>query len=60
MINQKNLKKKSISEKIAGFLHISIKRAKQDFPIIKQIIKDKPDVFRKINLTEEEIEYLKN
>ena len=60
MINQKNLKKKSISEKIAGFLHISIKRAKQDFPIIKQIINDKPDVFRKINLTEEEIEYLKN
>jgi replication factor C large subunit len=60
MINQKNLQKKAISEKIAGFLHISKRRAKQDFPILKAIIKDKPETLRKLGLEAEEIEFIRS
>lgn len=60
MINQKTIQKKSIAAKYALFSHISKERAMQDFPLIKMIIKDKPETLRKLDLSEEEKEFLKN
>ena len=55
--NQKIAKKKSISEKYAKHSHINKKRALNEFPIIKNILKDK-DIQKEIRLDEEEIAYL--
>ena len=56
--NQKNIKKKSIAQKYAQHVHIGLKRAMNEFPIIKQIIKYYPDAQKELKLTDEEIEYL--
>lgn len=56
--NQKTAKKKSISQKYAEYVHIGYKRAMQEFPIIKQIIKSNPIIQTELKLTEDEIEYL--
>lgn len=55
--NQKIAKKKSISEKYAKHAHMNKKRALNEFPVIKNILKN-PEIQREIKLTEEEIEYL--
>lgn len=58
LINQKTQQKKSIAEKYAKLTHTGKKRALKDFNIIKYIIKN-PDITQKLNLTEQEIEFLK-
>ncbi|MBU3912778.1 MAG: replication factor C large subunit [Nanoarchaeota archaeon] len=58
MANQRNAKRKSISQKYAALCHISIKRAVKDFPIIRQIITNKPDIYKSLRLSEEEIDFL--
>lgn len=60
MINQKTAYKKSIAEKYAEYCHISIKRAKHEFPIIKQIIASNPDIAKELKLEKDEIEYLQD
>lgn len=57
--NQKQLKKKSISEKYAKYTHTSVKRAMKDFGIIKSII-IKPNIMKELRLSEDEIEYITN
>ncbi len=56
--NQKNIKKKSIAEKYAQYVHIGKKRAMNEFQTIKQIIKYYPDTQKQLKLNEEEIEYI--
>ena len=58
MSNQRNAKKKSISQKYAAYVHVGAKRAMSEFPIIKQIIAQNPDIKNELRLTDEEIEYL--
>lgn len=60
LANQRNAKRKSVSIKYAQFCHISIKRAVKDFPIIRTIIKNKPEVYKQLKLEDEEIEFLEN
>ncbi len=55
--NQKIEKKKTIARKYAKMVHCSIKRALNDFPMIKHIIKN-PDVQLQLKLSEEEIDFL--
>ncbi|MDO8622779.1 MAG: replication factor C large subunit [archaeon] len=55
--NQRTAKKKSISIKYASFVHIGIKRAMSEFPVIKQILKN-PDIRKELKLEPEEIVYL--
>ena len=59
LINQKQQKKKSIAEKLALYCHIGTKRVMNEFPTIKQILKN-PQAQKELKLTEEEIEFLKN
>ena len=56
MINQKNLKKKSISGKLAELIHTSKKRALHDFNILALITDDVAK--KQMNLSEEESDYL--
>ncbi len=58
MNNQKTAKKKSIAQKYAQAVHISIKRAMKEFPLIKQIINSNPKIKEELKLNEEEINYL--
>lgn len=58
MSNQAQAKKKSIAEKYAGYCHISIKRAMQDFPVIKHILAN-PEIKKQLKLSEDEAEFLK-
>lgn len=58
MNNKKTAKKKTIAEKYAKTVHIGIKRAMQEFPIIKQIIKSNPKIQEELKLDSEEVEYL--
>jgi len=60
MNNQKTEKKKTITQKYAAMVHIGIKRAMHEFPIIKQIINSNPQIAKELKLTEEELVYLKN
>jgi len=60
MHNQRTQKNKTIAEKYAHHVHINKKRARQEFPIIKQIIVSNPQIAKELKLTEEEIEYLKD
>ncbi|MEK6879187.1 MAG: replication factor C large subunit, partial [Nanoarchaeota archaeon] len=56
---QKNLKKMAIAEKLAHLTHCSIKKTLQNnMPILKLLIK-KNTIPKELNLTEEEIEYIK-
>ncbi|VVB84082.1 Replication factor C large subunit [uncultured archaeon] len=57
MNNQKTIQKKSICEKYSQYVHVSQKRAMNEFPIIKQIIKSNPNIQKELKLDEEEIEY---
>jgi len=58
MNNQRTAKKKSISEKYAHKVHVGIKRAMHEFPIIKQIINSNKEIAKELRLNEEELEYL--
>ena len=55
--NQKNEKKKSISQKYANHVHIGEKRAMNEFPVIKNILKN-PEIQKELRLSEEEIEFV--
>jgi len=55
--NQKQAKKKSISQKYAKFVHCSTKRIMRDFNILKPVLK-KESVQRQLKLGEDEIAYL--
>lgn len=59
MNNQRTIHKKSICEKYSHYVHVSQKRAMNEFPIIKQIIKTNVEIQRELKLEEDEIEYLK-
>ncbi len=56
--NQKTEKKKTISKKYARFVHCSTKRILRDFTLLKPILQ-KPKVQKQLNLSEEEIDFLK-
>ncbi len=55
--NQRTAKKKSIAKKYAQYVHVGQKRAMNEFPIMKQILKN-PEARKELKLTEEEIDYL--
>ncbi len=57
MNNQRTLKKKSIAQKYAKYVHVGEKRALREFPVIVQILKD-PKIQKELKLNEGEIEYL--
>jgi len=59
MSNQRSLRKKSIAEKYAKLAHIGEKRARNEFPVLKQIINSNPAIGKELKLTPEEFEYLK-
>jgi len=56
--NQMTMKKKSIAIKYAQHVHVGQKRAMNEFPIIKQIIKSNPAIQKELKLSPEEIEYV--
>jgi len=56
--NQRTAKKKSISQKYAKYVHVGTKRALQEFPILKQILKSNFQIQKELKLNEEELEYL--
>ncbi len=56
--NQKNLKKKTISQKYARFVHCSVKRIMRDFEYLRPIMQ-KPSVQNQLKLDEDEIDFLK-
>lgn len=58
MNNRKTEKKKSIAQKYARYVHVGIKRAMNEFPIIREIIKNNSEIQRELKLTREEVEYL--
>lgn len=58
MNNQKNSKKKSISKKYAAHVHIGLKRAMNEFPILSQIIKADKGIQKELKLDEDELVYL--
>lgn len=55
--NQRTAKKKSIALKYARYVHVGIKRAMNEFPVLKNILL-KPGVQKELKLSEEEIAYL--
>jgi len=55
--NQRTAKKKSIAQKYAQYVHVGQKRAMNEFPIVKQILKN-PEARKELKLSEEEVEYL--
>ncbi len=55
--NQQIMKKKSITEKYAQYVHVGKKRALNEFPIIKQILRNE-EIRKELRLSDEEIEYL--
>jgi replication factor C large subunit len=58
--NQRDAKKKSITQKYARLVHVGEKRAMNEFPIIKQIIAQSPSIRKELKLSEEEIDFLDN
>jgi len=58
MNNQRTIKKKSIAEKYSKLVHVGLKRAMHEFPIIKQIINSNENIAKELKLSEEEVEYL--
>jgi replication factor C large subunit len=59
MHNQKTVKKKTIAKKYASLVHCSTRRALNDFPLLKLIMK-KNAIKRQLKLSEEEEAYLEN
>jgi replication factor C large subunit len=57
MNNQKTFKKKSISKKYAQLVHVGQKRIMNEFPIVKQILKN-PAIRNELKLDQDEIAYL--
>ena len=57
--NTKMAKKKTISQKYARFVHCSTKRAMRDFPLIKKIIAQNPETIKNLQLSDEEVEFIK-
>ncbi|MEK6847379.1 MAG: replication factor C large subunit [Nanoarchaeota archaeon] len=57
--NQKTQKKKTISQKYARYVHCSTKRAMRDFALIKNIIISNPAITKNLNLSDEEVEFIK-
>lgn len=57
MNNQRTAMKKSIAQKYSQCVHVGEKRALQEFPIIKNILKNQ-EIRKELKLSEEEIEYL--
>ncbi|MBU0958528.1 MAG: replication factor C large subunit [Nanoarchaeota archaeon] len=57
--NQRTAKKKSIAKKYARYVHVGEKRAMQEFPLLKNIFKNKK-VQNELRFNEEEIEYIMN
>ncbi|MFQ5532169.1 MAG: replication factor C large subunit [Candidatus Nanoarchaeia archaeon] len=58
--NQRTMKKKSIAQKYARYVHVGEKRAMSEFPIIRHVLKSHPKIASELKLTREEIDYLKN
>jgi len=58
--NQRTEKKSSIAAKYSKYVHVGKKRAMNEFPIIKQIVKNNPAIQKELKLTEEEVNYLIN
>ncbi len=56
--NQRTAKKKSIAIKYAEKVHVGYKRAMNEFPVIKQIIKSNKKIQEQLRLNEEEVEYI--
>jgi replication factor C large subunit len=56
--NQKTQKKKTIVQKMAKYSHYSTKSAANDFPFLKIILKNNPEIHRKLRLTEDEVEFI--
>lgn len=52
------MRKKSISQKYAKYVHIGEKRAMSEFPILSRIIKSNQIIAKELKLDEDEIEYL--
>ena len=55
--NQRTQKKKSIAQKYARHVHVGTKRAMNEFPMIKEFLKN-PMIQKELRLTEDEVEYL--
>ena len=55
--NKRIEKKKTISSKLASLTHCSTKRAMQDFPLMKLILK-RQIIRNQLKLSDEEIDYL--
>jgi len=58
MNNIRTAKKKTIAKKYASHTHISIKKAMQEFPIIKQLINSDLKISEELKLDEDEMVYL--
>ncbi|MBI2148800.1 hypothetical protein HYU23_03905, partial [Candidatus Woesearchaeota archaeon] len=58
-LNMKNVKKKTISEKISSYTHTSIKDAVKNFNYYKNILKDR-NIQKELKLDEEECEFIKS
>jgi len=56
--NQRIAKKKSIANKYAKLVHVGSKRALNEFPIIKNIIKANPIIQKELKLNDEEVKYI--
>ena len=52
-------KKKSIAEKYAKYVHVGTKRAMNEFPMIREFLKNS-EIQKELRLTEDEVEYLMN
>ena len=57
--NRITAKKKTISQKYARYVHCSTSRAMQDFQIIKKIIASKPEIANNLNLSDEEMDFIR-
>ncbi len=55
--NQRTAKKKSIAQKYSQLVHVGQKRAMQEFPLIKNILKNE-SIRKELKLSDEEVEYL--
>ena len=58
--NQRTAKKKSIAQKYSKHVHVGLKRAMQEFDLIKKIINSNDKIPKELKLSEDEISYLKN
>ncbi len=56
--NQKNAKKKTIAGKYARYAHCSAKRALKEFPALKLIMQNSPEMHSRLKLTEDEIAFI--